>query len=119
VEVKGCSFHITQAMFKHLKKIGMGPIYQKDKATRKVCREILSLNLLPAEKIAKRFNVIVEEVRKMRNNVLLKSFCNYIELTWIKNTVWPPQNWSMFMQHRRTNNNAEGKKLNVEINNER
>jgi hypothetical protein len=73
VEVKGCSFHITQAMFKNLKKIGMGPMYQKDKATREICREILSLNLMPFEKIEKRFNFIVEKVSKMSNNILLKT----------------------------------------------
>jgi hypothetical protein len=31
VGVKGCSFHLTQSMFKNLKKIGMGPDYQRDK----------------------------------------------------------------------------------------
>ena len=49
--MKGCSFHFTQATYRHLKKIGMGPQYKKNKATRKVCRELLSLNLLPHGKI--------------------------------------------------------------------
>jgi len=89
----------------------MEPMYQKDKATSKICRQILSLNLLPAEKIEKRLNVIAEEVNRMSNSMLLKTSCNYIERTWITSTVWPPKQWSMFMQHRRTNNNAEGKKL--------
>ncbi|EFX77784.1 hypothetical protein DAPPUDRAFT_105704 [Daphnia pulex] len=44
----------------------------------------------------------------MRDNALLKNFCNNIERTWITSTVWPPKSWSMFNQHRRTNNNAEG-----------
>jgi hypothetical protein len=51
VGVKGCSFHLTQSMFKNLKKNGMGPDYQRDKKTRKICWQIMSLNLLPAEKI--------------------------------------------------------------------
>ncbi len=72
----------------------------------------MSLNLLPAEKIRKRFYVIVEEVGRM-DNALLKSFCNYVERQWIKYTIWPPTTWSMFMQHRRTKNNAEGTYINT------
>ncbi len=38
---------------------------------------ILSLNLLSAETIEKRFNEIAEEVNKMNDNILLETFCNY------------------------------------------
>ena len=38
----------------------------------------------------------------------MSCFCSYIETTYIKSTIWPPENWSMFMQHVRTNNNVEG-----------
>ncbi|EFX71017.1 hypothetical protein DAPPUDRAFT_256316 [Daphnia pulex] len=65
-------------------------------------------NLLPGKKSKKKFNATVEEVSKMRDNALLKNFCSYIERTWITSTVWPPKSWSMFNEHRRTNNNAEG-----------
>jgi hypothetical protein len=61
------------------------------------------------KKLKKRFNATVEEVSKMRDNALLKNFCNYIERTWITSTVWPPKSRSMFNQHRWTKNNAEGK----------
>lgn len=93
VEIKGCSFHLNQAMYRHIKKIGLGPQYRKNQQTRTLCRELLSLNLLPAEKIEKRFNAIVDEVSNMRENALLKNFCNYIERTWITSTVWPLQSW--------------------------
>jgi hypothetical protein len=43
-------------VFKNLKKLGLGPDYQRDKTTRKICRQIMSLNLLPADKIEKRFS---------------------------------------------------------------
>jgi hypothetical protein len=68
----------------------------------------MSLNLLPANKIEKQFKGIVEEVNRMPNNEKLKKFCSYVDQQWIKHSIWPPTNWSMFMQHRRTNNNAEG-----------
>jgi hypothetical protein len=40
----------------------MGPIYRDDKQVRIICREIMSLNLMPAEKITKRFESIVKEI---------------------------------------------------------
>jgi len=99
----GCSFHLTQSFYRNIKLIGLGPSYRKDSQTRKTCRELLSLYLLPADKIAKRFQKIAEEA-----NGLLLRFCNYIENTYINSTVWPPESLSMFMQHVRTNNNVEG-----------
>ncbi|EFX75957.1 hypothetical protein DAPPUDRAFT_249508 [Daphnia pulex] len=67
------------------------------------CCELLSLYLLPEDKIAKRF----QQIEAAANGLMLR-FCNYIDTTYIKSTVWPPQNWSMFNQHERTNNNVEG-----------
>lgn len=40
----------------------MGPDYQRDKKTRKICWQIMSLNLLPAEKIEKRFKATKIEI---------------------------------------------------------
>jgi hypothetical protein len=62
--MKGCSFHLNQAMFRHIKKMWLGLQYRK---TNKQglwapahspwgglwVRELMSLNLLPAEKIEK------------------------------------------------------------------
>jgi hypothetical protein len=42
--------HLNQAIFRHIKKIGLGPQYRKNKQKRTVCRELMSLNLLPAKK---------------------------------------------------------------------
>ena len=68
VVVMGCSFHINQAMFKNLKKIGLGPLYQERKAIRSICRQILSLNLLPHDKIVKRFEAIEAKVARIKED---------------------------------------------------
>ena len=47
VKIKGCGFHLNQAMFKNIKKIGLGPQYIRDKQCRQMCRQIMLLNLLP------------------------------------------------------------------------
>jgi hypothetical protein len=77
VEVKDCSFYIMQAKFKippPKKKIWIGPLYQKDKAPRKIYREIWSLNLLPTEKIEKRFYIPSE--KELQLNC---SFCKLLQ----------------------------------------
>lgn len=56
------SIHIAQAKFKHLKELGLGPSYRTDSRVKTCCRQLLSLNLLPAEKIRKRFDKIKEQI---------------------------------------------------------
>ncbi|XP_046445142.1 uncharacterized protein LOC124194801 [Daphnia pulex] len=102
VKPVGCSFHLTQSFYRNIKAIGLSPAYRKDSQTRNTCRELLSLYLLPAEKIRKRFQSIASNATG-----LMLRFCNYVETTYINSTIWPPECWSMFMQHVRTNNNVE------------
>ena len=71
----------------------------------------MSLYLLPADKIRRRFYSIASKV----TTDLMTRFCSYIEATYIKSTIWPPENWSMFMQHVRTNNNVEGTHNNLKV----
>jgi hypothetical protein len=103
VKPVGCSFHLTQSFYRNIKKIGLAPQYRKDQETRKICRQMLSLHLLPAEKIVKQF----QNIKDGASGLMLK-FCCYVEDNYIKSTVWTPSNWSMHGQHIRTNNHVEG-----------
>jgi hypothetical protein len=99
----GCSFHLTQSFYRNIKAIGLSLAYRKDSQTRNICRELLGLYLLPAEKIRKRFQTIASNA----TGLMLRS-CNNVETTYINSTIWPPECWSMCMQHVGTNNNFEG-----------
>jgi hypothetical protein len=61
-----------------------------------VCREILSLHLMPAEKIPKRFDSIMDRVNQMEKSELLLQFCRYAERVSITRSIWtpPPTQWS-------------------------
>lgn len=50
----------------------------------------------------------MDRVIQMEQSELLLQFCRYAERVWINSSIWPPTQWSGFMQHRRTKNNAEG-----------
>jgi hypothetical protein len=107
VNMKDYGFLLCQALYKNLKEIGMLSQYRLCKKTREICRQLLSLNLLPSERIEKLFRAIVAEVEKLEENAIQKRFCAYVDRNLISSTIWPPSTWSMFMQHRRTNNNAK------------
>ncbi|XP_033741960.1 uncharacterized protein LOC117328536 [Pecten maximus] len=49
---------------------------------------------------------------------LLVQLCDYIEGTWLKHSIWSPENWSVFGQVVRTNNDLEGwhRRLNLKAN---
>ena len=51
VEIQGCTFHWTLAVFRHAKHLGLQSAYQKDEATRIFIEKILALPYLPAEHI--------------------------------------------------------------------
>jgi hypothetical protein len=86
VKAVGCLFHLNQSFYRNIKKIGLAPLYRRDKDIRKICREILSLYLLPHNKIEGRFNYIKENT----TNDLVLRFCCYIENTYINSIIWPP-----------------------------
>ena len=42
----------------------------------------------------------------------LRQLMNYLSTTWLNSTVWSVQQWSVFRQSVRTNNDVEGMYLN-------
>ena len=104
VKIMGCAFHWSQCLFKRLKKLGLAPLYVENRETRFAIRQLMSLNLLPADKIRPAFYNIAEQVQ----TVEMGKFCDYIETNWITSKIWPPITWSVFCQTTRTNNDVEG-----------
>ncbi len=67
-------------------------------------RKIFALPFLPSEHIQDAFTKLADKA----SNDALRSLCDYIRTTWINNTVWPTESWSVFNQSVRTNNDVEG-----------
>jgi hypothetical protein len=106
VKMSGCYFHWSQAVWRKLVDIGLGPAYRKKcSETRKICRRLMCLPFLPARKIVRVFN-------KLKQSAVGKviTLCQYIYRTWISplTAKWQPKTWSVFMKAVRTNNDAEG-----------
>jgi hypothetical protein len=84
----------------------------------KILKRVMSLNLIPHEKIPKMFNYLEKEMEKLfqKGNALFHKKMNMYWSriffrtcgNWIAGTVWLPVKGSVFNQHVRTNNDAEG-----------
>ena len=112
VEIQGCTFHWTQAVFRHAKHLGLQSAYQKDEATRIFIENILALPHLPAEHILPMWEKLHRQASEFPASPLktnLLGLLDYVNNNWINTDgAWKPKNWSAFLQLVRTNNNVEG-----------
>lgn len=82
----------------------MSTQYQGDTGTHKLIRKLLALPLLPAEHVTHAF----EALRRKAGDGKLQELFDYVEGNWIDGSVWTPQDWSVYGQSVRTNNDCEG-----------
>ena len=107
VEMKGCSFHWCQCLWRKIEDLGLVVAYKNDPGTFKLCRQLMALPYLPEEHLTPMFQSLCAKV----NSKLLRKFMEYIEQTWIHGAVSVPKMWSVFNQAVRTNTDVEGWQL--------
>ncbi|XP_076068501.1 uncharacterized protein LOC143040952 [Oratosquilla oratoria] len=104
VNVRGCSFHWAQCIWRKMQEIGLAPVYRNDEDTHRLCRQFLALPYLPQEHISPMFERLATQARTSLLTVLV----NYIRTNWIQCSLYTPETWSIFKQPIRTNNDVEG-----------
>ena len=62
IGVKGCLFHFTQAVYGKIGNIGLKHAYANDPGTRKLCRQLMALPILPKDHIVRAFYKLTEFV---------------------------------------------------------
>ncbi|KAG0721035.1 hypothetical protein GWK47_047272 [Chionoecetes opilio] len=109
LQLRGCSFHWTQAVWKRIQLYGLSIPYYKKKNTYKFLRQLLCLPFLPAEQIPETFHHLHSLVLPNHSDGLHQLFA-YMESTWIssRRAGFTPYQWSVFGQTVRTNNDVEG-----------
>lgn len=60
IEIQGCLFHLAQAFFDRIQKIGLVKRY-KEETVSKAFRRCISLAFLPPEKVRRGFAIIVDQ----------------------------------------------------------
>ena len=104
VAIKGCVFHWTQAVWRHVQSLGLQQAYSNDEGTHTFIRKLMALPFVPHEYIPMLFlNMTASNEKEM-----LRSLTTYVYNTWINSSVWPSSTWCVFCQQVRTNNDVEG-----------
>jgi hypothetical protein len=109
VQIRGCSFHWSQAVWRKVQELGLAAAYLQNNKTHKFIRRILCLPFLPAEHIEPVFRgILALDTTATPMAESLRMLLNYMRTTWIESTIWPPAAWSVFNRSVRTNNDTEG-----------
>ena len=87
-------------------EVGLKPTYEKREGVHLLIRKLLALPFLPGAHIHRAFDRLRETVDD-RMPAMDQLFC-YVEDQWIHNTLWAPEEWSIYRQNVRTNNDVEG-----------
>merc|ERR1711874_646767 len=105
--LKGCYFHLTQAIFRKVIQNHLQPAYYNKKGSnvRLFVRWLMSLCLLPPNTIKDTFKLIFKKVKASKKKSLINLF-TYFEKTWLTNTNWSITEISQWRSHIRTNNDA-------------
>ncbi|CAF4244590.1 unnamed protein product, partial [Adineta steineri] len=99
-----CHFHFAKNIMKRLKKLRLNDELKKDNVKREIAN-VLSLPLLPPNKITAAFFDTVEVLESINRN--FKPFLNYVEKTYVINANFDSLNWNHYptLSNRpRTNN---------------
>ena len=84
LELKGCLFHWTQAVWRKVQELGLQVAYTKDNDTFAYVRKLMALPFLPAHDITVAFYGLKA---KAATEPIPHLVC-YIEQTWIKSVTW-------------------------------
>ena len=71
-----------------------------------ICRQLMSLSLVPHEHITAVFEAIVRQAGV--GVPAIDHLIQYVRSTWVESLLLPPSGWSVFGQSVRTNNDCEG-----------
>lgn len=104
VTINGCVFHWTQAVWRHVQEYGLAVAYREQQTIHNFIRQLLALPFLPVAHIRPAFQAM--EAKTMPDE--LRTLMEYVERQWLKNSVFKPEDWSVYRHTVRTNNDCEG-----------
>lgn len=105
-EIKGCAFHWCQAVMRKVAKLGLKTAYDQKKSMHLFVRKLLALVYLPSDHIQPAFNQLLQTTASA--SAANTQRMTYLTNTWFNNRVWTVQQWSVYRQSVRTNNDVEG-----------
>lgn len=104
IDIKGCVFHFTQAIWRRIQEEGLSTAYRENDSLHRYLRQLMSLPFLPSAQIRETFS----NLHSKANTDNLRALVTYIDRQWFRNSVIPVESWSVFQLSVRTNNDVEG-----------
>jgi hypothetical protein len=105
--LRGCSFHWAQAVQRHVQELGLSATYRERGTVHTLIRKLLALPFMPGQHISRAFNRLRQ--RADTSSKPVADLFTYINDQWIESSLWSPEEWSVYRQPVRTNNDTEGK----------
>jgi len=93
-------FHFSQALYRHIKTIGLKTAYEANGDVHSLLRKTFPLPLLPAEYIPEAF----KQLKKKSATEMTNNYFDYVEQAWMKSSIWSIEAWSVYGRSIRTNN---------------
>ena len=104
--LKGCVFHWAQAVQRKVQEVGLQTTYQQREGTHLIIRKLLALPFLPGRDIQRAFQRLRDRVEGTSQP--LQEVFDYVHGQWINSSLWSTEEWSVYRQPVRTNNDTEG-----------
>lgn len=104
-KISGCGYHWFMDVFRAIKMFNLGHLFQNNEKLNKLLLRLLSLFLLPPNKIPKLFDILKKKSSALGlgvQAVLLTKLFSYVEITWITNSPWTVSTWSMYREPQRS-----------------
>lgn len=92
VILRGCWFHFCKAINKRCRKLNMTKLLKKNSNARKIKKALMSLPLLPEDKIIEGYKTIVKIARKKGLFKHYSSLFSYCDRYWLRQ-VWCSNNF--------------------------
>lgn len=107
--IRGCLFHYSQAIWRHVQLLGLTVRYNDDAEFNRVVRRATALPLLPPDRVDEVWLEAINEVAEP--DAAAQQFMDYVTTTWVDNMVarFPIEIWTQFdnISGTRTNNHLE------------
>ncbi|XP_060605414.1 uncharacterized protein LOC132757927 [Ruditapes philippinarum] len=104
--MKGCNFQWSTQVYRQIQKAGLSAEYKKKEGIYRCLRNFMCLPYLPTGHIKPSFEKLREFAAGATEPV--KRVISYIDTAWISSAQWGPENWSVYGQQVRTNNDVKG-----------
>ncbi|WAR21691.1 hypothetical protein MAR_015665 [Mya arenaria] len=106
-KLHGCGFHWAQVIQRRVQAVWLHATYERREGDHQYVRKVLALPFLALGDIPRAF-------RKLKDcsdgsSEQLRELFHYVSDQWIDNSMWSPDEWSVYRKNVRTNNDTEGK----------